>query len=258
MKLKVFLLLFVLTTPFLYLNAQNSKIFGVVEYSVNLELGLPVQTKSQLYFDSNRSTFIEGDFSKPKNPDFNSRLVYIDTTANNKIKYFTNLKNGVIYKYHNFQKGNYLIRESLFNIDWKLHNQFKDILDYKCQKATGTFRGRNYTAWFTTEIPVSLGPWKLNGLPGLILQAEDDEGKINFRGKKIVFLKDSNSKSLLNPDFSESTQISLKEYLKIMGELEEEEIHRLISTMPKGSAIRDVKINGNKTKMEGSYEWEKN
>ena len=37
---------------------------------------------------------------------------------------------------------------------------------FDCQKAECDFRGRRWEAWFTTEIPVGEGPWKLRGLPG--------------------------------------------------------------------------------------------
>ncbi len=51
---------------------------------------------------------------------------------------------------------------------------------YNCIKARTNFRGREYDVWFTPEIPINIGPWKLNGLPGLILKAEDIDGKIKF------------------------------------------------------------------------------
>lgn len=58
---------------------------------------------------------------------------------------------------------------------WKLSNDTLTILSYICHKAECNFKGRNWTAWFTTEIPSSEGPWKLYGLPGLILKAEDGD-----------------------------------------------------------------------------------
>lgn len=46
--------------------------------------------------------------------------------------------------------------------------------------ATADFRGRHWTAWFATDIPVSDGPWKLGGLPGLILEAYDKGHQYTF------------------------------------------------------------------------------
>ncbi len=63
---------------------------------------------------------------------------------------------------------------------WEMTDEKKDIIGFVCTKATCEFRGRNWTVWFTTELPVSDGPWKFNGLPGLILKAEDDKGHYSF------------------------------------------------------------------------------
>ncbi len=58
--------------------------------------------------------------------------------------------------------------------EWDLSSDStKSILGYKCQKATCTFRGREWTAWFALDIPISDGPWKFCGLPGLIMEVYD-------------------------------------------------------------------------------------
>ena len=49
----------------------------------------------------------------------------------------------------------------------------KKIGDFECQKASGYFRGRSYTAWFANKITSHFGPWKLFDLPGLIFQTYD-------------------------------------------------------------------------------------
>ena len=67
----------------------------------------------------------------------------------------------------------YYTKEITPKIEWKLSNDTKLIGKFTCKKATTFFRGRQYTAWFTPEIPVPFGPWKLQGLPGLILEAYD-------------------------------------------------------------------------------------
>ena len=64
--------------------------------------------------------------------------------------------------------------------DWLIKNETMTIVGYGCQKATCIFRGRNYTAWCTVDIPISQGPWKFSGLPGLILKVEDDAKEYVF------------------------------------------------------------------------------
>ncbi len=76
--------------------------------------------------------------------------------------------------------GNYIYKEAIPTIDWKIGDEHCKILSYTCQKATGYFRGRTYEAWFTTDIPVNNGPWKLGGLPGLILKASDSRNHYVF------------------------------------------------------------------------------
>ncbi|GHT67714.1 hypothetical protein AGMMS50239_31390 [Bacteroidia bacterium] len=70
--------------------------------------------------------------------------------------------------------------EALPDMKWNLSNDTSTVCGYLCKKATTSFRGRNYTAWYTQEIPVSDGPWKFNGLPGLILKAIDAQEFFSF------------------------------------------------------------------------------
>jgi GLPGLI family protein len=60
---------------------------------------------------------------------------------------------------------------------WKISVNSEMIVGYHAQKATTRYGGRDWTVWFTHEIPVSEGPWKLRGLPGLILKAETADGE---------------------------------------------------------------------------------
>ena len=64
--------------------------------------------------------------------------------------------------------------------DWKITDSVKTIIGYECFMATAEFRGRRWTAWFTPEIPIQDGPWKLCGLPGLILEAYDTNRDYSF------------------------------------------------------------------------------
>lgn len=75
----------------------------------------------------------------------------------------------------------YIVEEPLENIEWTLvEDSVKNVLSYDCIMATAGYHGRKWTAWFTPEIPVQAGPWKLAGLPGLILVADADNGVYSF------------------------------------------------------------------------------
>lgn len=75
----------------------------------------------------------------------------------------------------------YVVEEPLENIEWTLvEDSTKNVLGYDCLMAATNYHGRKWTAWFTPEIPVQAGPWKLSGLPGLILEADADNGVYSF------------------------------------------------------------------------------
>ena len=63
----------------------------------------------------------------------------------------------------------------LAKVDWALADDTLTISGLLCHRATGKLYGKQWTAWYTEEIPSSAGPWKLRGLPGLIVKAEDSE-----------------------------------------------------------------------------------
>jgi len=71
-------------------------------------------------------------------------------------------------------------RDTLNAQQWTITDSTREVLGYMCQQATADFRGRHWTAWFATDIPVSDGPWKLGGLPGLILEAYDKGYQYTF------------------------------------------------------------------------------
>lgn len=75
---------------------------------------------------------------------------------------------------------NFILTEYIPPHKWIVSDDTLYILNYRCNKATTKFRGRSYTAWFSLDIPLNEGPWKLYGLPGLILQVSDEENLFNF------------------------------------------------------------------------------
>lgn len=77
------------------------------------------------------------------------------------------------------------------NVKWKLESETKKYFNYELQKATTNFGGRNWNAWFTKEIPFAEGPYKFQGLPGLIVLLQDDKANYVFSLIKSKNLKET-------------------------------------------------------------------
>jgi len=77
--------------------------------------------------------------------------------------------------------NSYLIEESMPAINWKIENDTASFGGLHCQKATTHFKGRDYIAWFCPDLPFHSGPWKLNGLPGVIVDAHDTKNEVVFK-----------------------------------------------------------------------------
>lgn len=76
---------------------------------------------------------------------------------------------------------NYLVEEQAPKINWKISKDTASFSGVKCQKAVANFKGRKWIAWFAPGLPFQSGPWKLNGLPGLIIEAHDEKNEVKFQ-----------------------------------------------------------------------------
>ena len=65
-------------------------------------------------------------------------------------------------------------------INWHITSDVKAIAGYSCKRAEGYYKGRMFHAWFTTETGLEGAPWKLQGLPGLVLEAYDTLKQVFF------------------------------------------------------------------------------
>jgi GLPGLI family protein len=99
---------------------------------------------------------------------------------------YREINNDTVYTIQNYLTKDFLIKNYQPKIKWHLlSDSVKKINNYSCIKATCYFKGRNYDVWFTPEIPIPFGPWKLSGLPGLILEATDTKNEISFIANEI-------------------------------------------------------------------------
>lgn len=93
---------------------------------------------------------------------------------------FKNYPYGKITCHDHVIGGMFKYIEDIDLFNWQLTNDTATIQGYKSQKATCNFGGRSWIAWFSPEIPYSDGPYKFNGLPGLILKVADTKNHYVF------------------------------------------------------------------------------
>lgn len=119
--------------------------------------------------------------------------------------------NGKLVSLYDYTTYKYELKEDLPDLKWNLHEDTKTILDYECKLATTSFAGRDYSAWYVLEIPISDGPYKFYGLPGLILEIYDTQNHYHFEAIGITKLH-----SKIRIKNEEYREISVKEYEKFL------------------------------------------
>lgn len=104
------------------------------------------------------------------------------------------------YVYRNFEKDKktdmiemigktYIIDDSLHAPVWKIGDQIKEVAGYICMKAEtiDSVKQQKITAWFAQDIPVAAGPERVNGLPGLILELDINDGDAVIEAVSVAF-----------------------------------------------------------------------
>jgi GLPGLI family protein len=163
--------------------AQKS---GVAIYSITYGYTDLMDAEAALRFNGNVSFFetqagLNNTFSLVfEDTLISSRNSLMNTMANHSLVY-TDLKSFKLITSNQLLLSQvYYTLEKPKSIKWNIQNDTKMVGKYSCQKATCRFRGRDYTAWFTREIPVEFGPWKFNGLPGLIAEVIESNSHVHI------------------------------------------------------------------------------
>ena len=169
---------------------KNSEIECIYEYKVTTPKGVTDTYSTILQFDRRSAKFY--DYSAFRldsvSQSKGATKERIDEYRIKEMKndYFfdqTVLQNepkGNLTVYSVITPDSYTYAESLPNIDWTLAEESDTVCGYPCKKATGEYGGRSWTVWYTEDIPVTYGPWKLCGLPGLVMSVTDNEGIHHF------------------------------------------------------------------------------
>lgn len=216
------LLLLILSLVFSSTFAQSSSVEDAIKYKVTYQLTYkPDSTKLQntkletfiLYRGNQLSIFASKGRVLKDSLEMNVNASNIGSIDFKERATRTKTEFGaVIYKGFPDGKLSYTYKilsdklryeEDLNQFNWEILPENKEIKGFTAQKATTTFAGRNYTAWFTSEIPIPDGPYKFNGLPGLILEISDTENHYVYKLKSFEKLKNPVPIEIKAQDFQE-------------------------------------------------------
>lgn len=249
--------------------SQDDKVdCGFIKYNYTLPAERLIQKESTLYFNDSISKFIFDKSESNQNEESK-----INTDGNSINLSFSSVDEQGSCVYRNFNNEELIIRKSktdkLFDsykyndnwikIDWEITNDTLTISKFKCRKAVGDFRGRKYIVWFSEEIPLPYGPWKLFGLPGLIIEAEDSEKMFKATFLGLEYPSSCEVELLSKPTASETK--TLKEYVDFLDNYNDYVFKKMQSRLPRhlaNSMRQETKANnGRKFRDEKVFEWEK-
>lgn len=209
---------------------------GVVEYETTVQFKLNIQTddgppppvmdqmpiqrsfKHLLYFTPKQSYYLNGeDDGQPTEISSNQGgAVFNLKMPIPEVKIYRNLETGEATESRDFLGKYFLIKGTPKGQNWKMTKDIKTINNYVCQKAVYVQDSLNtIEAWFSPQIPVSVGPETYAGLPGLILEMNFNDGRRIIKASKITL------KPLANGDIiipQKGKEVTYEEFEKIKEE----------------------------------------
>lgn len=207
-----------------------------------LEIGETINkfySTSTVRSDSIYTEFLKTPNSKKENaePDAlklmlrNQRMEYKDI-------YFNYPTKGIIQTTRRVIDVNYFCNEKFCYPVWNILQETKSIHGYQCQKATTKYCGRNWEVWFTDEVPLNFGPWKLGGLPGLILSAVTDDNYFEF---EIVGIEQPKNAFIYHYN-DKFNKLSVSEMKKMEVKLYEDPVGVMVSLGKQFAVIENGKL----------------
>lgn len=135
----------------------------------------------------------------------------------------------------------YLYEEPIPQLSWIITDSVRIVCGNLCREARCNFRGRKFTAYFAEDIPISSGPWKLQGLPGLILEAFDEEQRIHYTAVRI-FPMEGNITRAKYPYI----RVTRKEYAKMISQMQKQYLVFANSHISRTNIV-EIDMEDNKT-----------
>jgi len=192
---------------FIKLLATSQTLSGLIVYKAETVLDTiknnSTINEGTLFFDVNskKSIYVSNRVVKPEQEkhiyerkEDGSTVIKKTSKSGDKVGRVTykNFEDRVLVTRDGFNGKSFIIKEDYPKINWSILDSTKLIKGLTCQKAEGDFHGRHYTAWFTNKIQTPDGPWKLCGLPGLIIEAYDAKKHFRFEAQSIDYPQQNN------------------------------------------------------------------
>ncbi len=226
--MKKVILSLLLLSGMIYVQAQSGSVVyeEVVKFEIKLEGEsaqfahmLPKENKSNklLVFNENASLYTAvKEEEKPEDVEqlsgCSGMVIKMDQPDE---KYFYDIAQDKSVEQREFMSRKFLITGATDTIEWKLTGEQRKILDYTCLEATTTLKESKIKAWFAPSIPISTGPGKYHGLPGLILALDIDDGDRTLTAISVK-TEPIDAKLLVKP--KEGKKVTRAEYNKIVDE----------------------------------------
>ncbi|OPB97247.1 GLPGLI family protein [Elizabethkingia occulta] len=125
---------------------------------------------------------------------------------------------GVNQAFQNINNEDHYRLQSKDEFNWTIIKEENNIKGYKLQKAVTNFGGREWIAWFTQDIPIPEGPYKFEGLPGLIVEINDSKNHYHYELTKVTKLpKAADTSNILEKQRGKKAiDITLAKYQKLL------------------------------------------
>lgn len=244
----LFILFFVISVSF----SQGKD--AVIKYRQTGDVYFPYQMFCELAVHNNATIYLPKqstkEYLKAKDQNYFSKQekVFLD--------YFfvkVDHENQEVLLFDAFGGNKYLVQDDYQKLNWQITPESKQIGDYQCVKATLNFRGLDWEVWFTPDIPMPYGPWKLYGLPGLIVEAYSMDKVFTWQLEKIeykesVFFKKDFE---LLVETKNDKAISLKQFVEDSEEYNANAYARLKQQDPTMAEYTPIRVG-----FELRYEWE--
>lgn len=245
-----------------FLSAQNNRV--VYEYTFRPDsTKIDSLNKEWMYLDINkngsqfyskkafdRDSIITESIKKQKAAGMRSISVSQEqSTGNINFEVEKTYPDYKIFLIANAGNDRYKVAEDR-KIIWKILSDKKQLQTYNVQKATTDFAGRNWVAWFTTEIPIQDGPYKFAGLPGLIVEIADLSGshKMELKGlfKNKTVQNGEADLDLKDIPFTKHKplEVNRKQYGKKLREFENDPVQGMREILAQPNSKVKVNING--------------